>query len=234
MWLGALLLLLGTVGVLVTARIALAVLLAVGPVFVIFALFPGTRGLTAGWLRGVVLTAVMPLFVVVGGGLMIELVVPVVAALRGAQGIDGRASLALFMIAAVHIALMGMVLKVIGAMVTGWDVFGLGGGGRNDGRDQPIARQPDGAAVLAVSVSAPASAVSPRRASVLAAASAGVPADGASVPPAGSAPSSSSRRTVVNSIAPPAQGLPLLPQQRARGIGSRFAARPNQLREMIR
>jgi type IV secretion system protein VirB6 len=31
MWLGALLLLLGTVGVLVTARIALAVLLALGP-----------------------------------------------------------------------------------------------------------------------------------------------------------------------------------------------------------
>src|SRR5262245_23058100 len=46
MWLGALLLLLGTVGVLVTARIALAVLLALGPVFVILALFPGTRGLT--------------------------------------------------------------------------------------------------------------------------------------------------------------------------------------------
>ncbi|MEZ5734648.1 MAG: type IV secretion system protein [Novosphingobium sp.] len=56
MRLAALLLLLGTVGVLVTARIALAVLLAVGPVFVVFALFAGTRGLTAGWLRGVVLT----------------------------------------------------------------------------------------------------------------------------------------------------------------------------------
>ena len=71
-WLSALLLLLGTVGALITARIALAVLLAVGPVFVVFSLFPGTRGLCAGWLRGVVLTAVTPLFVVTGGGLMIE------------------------------------------------------------------------------------------------------------------------------------------------------------------
>jgi len=51
MWLGAMLLLLGTVGVLVTARIALAVLLAVGPVFVVMGLFPQTRGLTAGWAR---------------------------------------------------------------------------------------------------------------------------------------------------------------------------------------
>ena len=55
MWLGALLLLLGTVGILVTARIALAVLMAIGPVFVVMALFSGTRGLTAGWLRGLVL-----------------------------------------------------------------------------------------------------------------------------------------------------------------------------------
>jgi type IV secretion system protein VirB6 len=82
MWLGALLLLLGTVGILVTARIALAVLLAVGPVFVVFALFSGTRGLTAGWLRAVVLTAITPLFVVTGGGIVMELLVPVIGALR--------------------------------------------------------------------------------------------------------------------------------------------------------
>ena len=41
---GATLLLLGTVGVLVTARIALAVLVAVGPVFVVMALFPARAG----------------------------------------------------------------------------------------------------------------------------------------------------------------------------------------------
>ena len=66
-WLAALLLMLGTVGVLVTARIALAVLLAIGPVFVVMVLFNGTRGLFAGWLRGVVMTSAAPLFAVVGG-----------------------------------------------------------------------------------------------------------------------------------------------------------------------
>lgn len=126
MWLGALLLLLGTVGVLVTARIALAVLLALGPIFILFGLFSGTRGLCAGWLRGMVMTAVTPLFVVLGGGLILELLVPVINGLRGDTGVDGRAALALFLIAAVHVALMTMVLKVSATIVSGWTVFGLG------------------------------------------------------------------------------------------------------------
>ena len=70
MWLGTMLLLLGTVGVLVTSRIALAVLLATGPVFVVLALFGPTRGLTAGWLRGLLLTAIAPLFVLVTGSIV--------------------------------------------------------------------------------------------------------------------------------------------------------------------
>lgn len=131
MWLGALLLLLGTVGVLVTARIALAVLLALGPVFLVFALFPGTRGLCAGWLRELVLTAITPLFVVVGGGIVLELLVPVVGALQGPEGVNGRAALALFLLASVHVALMAMVMRVAGTIVAGWQVFGLAAEGRD-------------------------------------------------------------------------------------------------------
>lgn len=125
MWLAAVMLLLGTVGILVTARIALAVLLMVGPVFVIMALFNGSRGLFAGWLRGVVLTAVTPLFVVLGGSFMLHLLAPVVARLYDEGGINSSAVLALFLIAAVHLALMGMVMTVLGATVSGWSVFGL-------------------------------------------------------------------------------------------------------------
>ena len=125
MWLAAVLLLLATVGVLVTARIALAVLLALGPIFVILSLFNGTRGLFVGWLRGVVLTATTPLFAVLGGGLMLEMAVPVIAGLRTANGIDGRASMALFLIAAVHVALMSLVIRVATTMVGAWQVFGL-------------------------------------------------------------------------------------------------------------
>ena len=127
LWLGALLLLLGTVGILVTARITLAVLLAVGPVFVVLGLFSGTKGLTAGWLRALTLTALMPMFVVIGGGMIMELLIPTVAALSSGEGqIDGRAAIALFLISTVHIALMSMIGKAAAAMVSGWSVFGLG------------------------------------------------------------------------------------------------------------
>lgn len=126
MWLGAMLLLLGTVGVLVTTRIALAVLIALGPVFVVMALFAGTRGLFVGWLKGVVLLAIAPLFAVLGGSLMLELAVPVINSLAPTPGeIDARAAMAFFMIGAVHVALMFLVMRTATTMVTGWNVFGL-------------------------------------------------------------------------------------------------------------
>jgi len=230
MWLSALLLLLGTVGVLVTARIALAVLLAVGPVFVVFALFSGTRGLTAGWLRGVVLTAVTPLFVVLGGGITIELLVPVVSALGGMEGINGRAALALFLIASVHVALMVMVMKVSATVVSGWRVFGLapdrdgsGSGAAQAapafaataaaGAQAPFARRPDviAASMAAGESSSPASAASAREGGVV-----------------------RDRRTVIAQAAGEAPALPPVRQRRARGIGSRFAAPAPRRQEMMR
>lgn len=126
LWLGGTLLLLGTVGILATSRIALAVLLALGPVFVVMALFQGTRGLFIGWMKGVVLLALAPLFAVLGGSLMLELAVPVLSALLQTPGkIDPQAAMAFFMISAVHAALMTLVMKVAGTMVSGWSVFGL-------------------------------------------------------------------------------------------------------------
>ena len=126
MWLGAILLLLGTVGILVTSRIALAVLIALGPIFVVMALFNGTRGLFAGWVKGLAMLALAPLFAVLGGSVMLELSVPILAALVASAGqIDAQAAMGFFMIGAVHVALMIMVLKVAGTMVSNWTVFGL-------------------------------------------------------------------------------------------------------------
>jgi type IV secretion system protein VirB6 len=126
MWIGAMLLLLGTVGLLVTARIALALLLAVGPIFVVLALFEGTRGLFTGWLKGLTMMALAPLFAVLGGSIMLEMSVPVLAALVRVPGqIDQQAAMAFFLIGAVHVALMLIALKVASTMVAGWQVFGL-------------------------------------------------------------------------------------------------------------
>lgn len=226
MWLAALLLLLGTVGVLVTARIALAVLLAVGPVFVVLALFPGTRGLTAGWLRGVVLTAVTPLFVVLGGGFTIEMLVPVVSALGGPDGINGRAALALFLIASVHVALMVMVMKVSATVVSAWQVFGLA---RDPERSEPAVLPQ----VQAAGAGAGAEVQVHGRRMVPVAATMAAGEAGAGTSP-GTTGGERGRRIVVAEAAAPASGLPPLPQRRARGIGSRFAAPTPRKREMMR
>jgi type IV secretion system protein VirB6 len=126
MWLGAMLLLLGTVGLLVTARIALALLLAVGPIFVVLALFEGTRGLFTGWLKGLVMMALAPLFAVLGGSIVLEMSVPILSRLVKPDGaIEQQAAMAFFVIGFVHVMLMLMSLIVSMVMVGRWQVFGL-------------------------------------------------------------------------------------------------------------
>ena len=143
LWAGGTMLLLGTVGVLATCKIALAVLMALGPIFIVMALFKGTRGLFTGWLKAVVLMAIAPLFAVLGGSLMLELATPVLSALLQTPGtIDVRPAMAFFMIGAVHLALMFMVMKVATTMVSGWTVFGFaaqGGKGDDDARSRALA-----------------------------------------------------------------------------------------------
>lgn len=79
-WAGSLLLMLSTAGLLVMARVVLTILLALGPVFVVFALFRGTRGLFEGWLKAAVGFALAPLLIVLGGAGLIALVAPLLDA----------------------------------------------------------------------------------------------------------------------------------------------------------
>lgn len=217
MWLGALLFLLGTVGVLVTARIALAILLAIGPVFVVMALFNGTRGLFTGWLKGVVMVALAPLFVVLGGTVMLELAVPILAALTATAGtIDPQAAMAFFLIGAVHVALMMMVMKVTGTMVAGWSVFGLARGEEDRPAPAaaavPLAAPPAASAVQPASRTGVAPPLATSRSTAVAANDPGAPAAvQRSVPiPAASGSGQAS--------APPG----FAPTTRVRGIGNRF------------
>jgi len=230
MWLAALMLLLSTVGVLVTARIALAVLLAVGPIFVVLALFSGTRGLFVGWLRGVVLTAVTPLFAVLAGGFMLELAVPVIGELRNPEGLDPRAVMALFLIAAVHVALMTMVLQVVGTIVAGWKVFGLAANDAPDRRAR--SGEPTVGRAAAASAAASQNTAVPA-AQRLAAASVAAPSFDAGALAAPSAFRRSGRSLMSQGSS--SSSLLVPPgRRRALGIGSRFRAAGNSSREMIR
>jgi type IV secretion system protein VirB6 len=121
LWLSALLLLLGTVGVLLVARIALAAMLALGPVFIIFGLFEGTRGLFEGWLKAAVLFALTPLLAVLIGGGTIALLSPMLDSLQAAGSqVPLRLTTTLFLASAVYCVLMIITLKIAGTMVAGW------------------------------------------------------------------------------------------------------------------
>lgn len=118
--LGAIVLLLATLGVLVGARIVLAALLLAGPVFVVTALFAPARALFFGWLRMTALAAFVPMLVTLGGAFTLELAVPVVQRLSTPDGIDAEAASGLFMIAVVHASLMLLGLRVGGGLAAGW------------------------------------------------------------------------------------------------------------------
>lgn len=66
-WASTLLLMLSTAGLMLLVKIVLAVLLALGPLFIVFALFESTRGLFEGWLKTAAAFALAPLLIVIGG-----------------------------------------------------------------------------------------------------------------------------------------------------------------------
>lgn len=225
MWISALMLLLGTVGVLLTARIVLAVLLALGPVFITLVMFQGTRGLFVGWLRGVLLTAFTPLIAVLAGASVVELAVPVVAALRGADGIDGRAAIALFVIAAVYCAVMTLAIKVAATMVAGWRVFGLAGRAERGERATAAANPAASAPTLY-----PAATPAPRAQTLVSA----VSPSAVGAPALADAPAGASLRTIALPASAPDAAARSAQPQRARGIGSRFASRATAPRALLK
>jgi len=119
--LGALLLLLGTVGVLVVCRIALAALLIIGPVFIVLALFDGTRGLFEGWVKCVVTFAVVPLLTVVMGSGVLVAISPMVAGLDQANGqIPLNTAVSILVASIIYLTLMVVVFKIAAMLTRSW------------------------------------------------------------------------------------------------------------------
>src|SRR5438270_991042 len=132
-----LILLLGTVGVLVVCRLALAALLIIGPVFIVLALFEGTRGLFEGWLKSVVTFALVPLLTVVMGSGALVAIAPMVAGLdqAGAE-VSLRTAVSILVASIIYASLMLLVIKVAANLTRGWRmsrssglVPAFGGGG---------------------------------------------------------------------------------------------------------
>ena len=118
-----LILLLGTVGVLVVCRLALAALLIIGPVFIILALFEGTRGLFEGWLKSVATFAFVPLLTVVMGSAALGAIAPMVAGLADADGaIPLKSAVSILVAAIIYLSLMLVIFKVAAMLAKSWRV----------------------------------------------------------------------------------------------------------------
>jgi len=117
----ALLLLLGTVGVLVVCRLALAALLIIGPVFIVLALFEGTRGLFEGWLKSVAMFALVPLLTVVMGSGALVAISPMVDGLTQAgTEIPLKTAVSILVAAIIYLSLMLLVFKVAANLTRSW------------------------------------------------------------------------------------------------------------------
>ncbi|MEO1047923.1 MAG: type IV secretion system protein, partial [Pseudomonadota bacterium] len=226
-----LLLLLGTVGLLVTARIGLALLLAIGPIFVVMALFNQTRGLFVGWLKGMLMLSLAPLFAVVGGSIMLEMAVPILASLVESAGpgqeINQQAAMAFFVVGFVHCMLMLMAIITSSVMVSKWQVFGFA----SAEKEAPSAGGAMRMAPMAQTAPAPdRAAQSKPQAAAASARSAGVTA--AAVMAANDTDSGTStvRETKVytSSSGGASNGAATDPSARTRGIGNRFRSASNR------
>lgn len=139
LWVAALIFLLSTAAVLVAARIALAAVLALGPLFIVLALFRGTHGLFEGWLKAAIMFALIPLFTVLIGATALTMLNPLID--HVAHGGAPTLRLATMMLVAVciHLFLMAIVLRTATVLTAGWRI---GGSDRADTTDRGAAAEP--------------------------------------------------------------------------------------------
>lgn len=112
------LLFLSSAGVISAATLAIGVLTAIGPVFIVLALFPATRGLFVGWLRAMAAAALTPLVAWLLIVLMLSVIEPWVDSLtaqRLSQRLDSQTAMSAA--ALVFVFAAGQAALVIGAWV---------------------------------------------------------------------------------------------------------------------
>ncbi len=123
LWFSAITLALSTAGVLIIAKILLGVLLAVGPLLILAALFSGTRGLFEGWLKTLMLYALVAAFATALAGGLMQLAEPMVieiSDMRRSGLADPQPVFVLAVTAFIFALLMGQVLRMCGRLTSGW------------------------------------------------------------------------------------------------------------------
>jgi type IV secretion system protein VirB6 len=164
-WVSGMLILLASAGALVLTRIVLALLLAIGPVFVVLALFRQTRGLFEGWLRTALLFALAPALTVLVGSGAVTLLGPLLDAIAddpaGAVS-DLRPILELFMGCVVYVGLVAMLMWTAASLVRGWRIGGGEGAGASSSASNAASAQAAAFAPQPAAASAAAAAAAAR------------------------------------------------------------------------
>ena len=122
-WLSGLFLLCSTLGVLILTRMVLYLLLILGPVFILFGLFPQTRGLFNGWIRTSLIFALAPLLTVLGGTAALTLFIPLIESIgadpqRAVQAVQPM--VILFMGSLIYCAFLFTLMWVAANLVKDW------------------------------------------------------------------------------------------------------------------
>lgn len=165
-WFSALTLLLSTAGMLVAAKIILALLMAIGPIFVVLALFASTRGLFEAWLRTTLSFALAPMLIVLGGGGVMAALGPVIDAIAADPGgsVENlRPIVLLFLGSIVYAVLIGAAAWTAVALTRGWRLA------RNEAAETPAAEPAKAATAAPAAILAPAAAEHERTTTLIAA-----------------------------------------------------------------
>lgn len=129
--LSALLLLLASAGVLAVAKVLLALMLMVGPLFIAMALFEATRGLSVGWARAAVLLAIIPLFAqltTVAALAFLEPMVLTMAAEAAGDNFSLRTASGILVTVLVMAAVCSQLFRLSRVMTGAWTFLGARSG----------------------------------------------------------------------------------------------------------
>lgn len=123
LWLSALMMMLITLGLIIAAKLVLAFLLAIGPVFIGMFLFDTTRGLFHGWLRATISFALAPLAVSILGAAMLMILAPFLDVLvdnARQQEFDMGPIMTISFIVTVFAVVMLLALFAVAMIGRGW------------------------------------------------------------------------------------------------------------------
>jgi type IV secretion system protein VirB6 len=119
----AMLLTLTAAGSIAITKALLGLLLALGPVFALFAIFDNTRGLAVGWARAALFLALVPMLATLTSVAMLALLEPMALrlSLDAARGIFSlNNALAIFIAMLVMTGIALLAVRVAGIMVSAW------------------------------------------------------------------------------------------------------------------